>query len=732
MADRRPIRLSHLLDHPGQIATYREYDGRLLDATTHNERARLRRAIHSGDPKDRVMGVIALARLRDKNAGEALSELLADPSYLDETVAKLGFIGEAFPSYQYVVLPGLFTMLASTDARRRRIAASICGQLRIQATAGPLLDASRALAADDQPMSHWFLAAAARITAAGPAADDVRQLLTLPDSAELDSAYIGHVFAPAVAAIAERGARYGRNSQHNLSHQEWAVRWCAENVLTATGVTCSILIRALRRSGPAGMEALKSVVRRNPPVGSAGPALLALVDLDPLFALRAALTNWRHDPFTVIPALGRLCADTGDSHAITVIIEAIQRSPHLGDIGAEALARIGGNAANRLATEIVRHEITRNPSDESNTRLRRVLGPRSPAHELARELVELSVISPLAAEVTLAELDEDEAAHPHDTLIQLFDTEGILVTIDPESGTFPPTYDSLLAEFVAATGGAIEVSDVALTVTPDDENDDDDAANDDGADDDDKDIWFSFVHNGQTQSWEPDNFGDWYDMLSVWEMTDSLTPADANDPREFVQIELNRYLFADPAALAEFHRRTGIDLTECLAIDIPPAADAESGPATQDQDAFLPAWLLKQAKLFGTWRDENHLEPRDWDFSPDSLDRLEDVVRQTLSADPDLRAPENAALFESAMWYFGETTRLNTPAEWRYIPGAPTRTNPLIANPYVATATATATPGGPTLIPAISLHHFLSNSPTTSLRTEFTRFANAASARARS
>jgi hypothetical protein len=55
--------------------------------------------------------------------------------------------------------------------------------------------------------------------------------------------------------------------------------------------------------------------------------------------------------------------------------------------------------------------------------------------------------------------------------------------------------------------------------------------------------------------------GDWYDLLSIWELSDTLVPEGEDDPRRFVQLHVGDYVFADPAKLKAFCQRFGIMLS---------------------------------------------------------------------------------------------------------------------------------------------------------------------------
>jgi hypothetical protein len=56
-----------------------------------------------------------------------------------------------------------------------------------------------------------------------------------------------------------------------------------------------------------------------------------------------------------------------------------------------------------------------------------------------------------------------------------------------------------------------------------------------------------------------------------------------------------------------------------------------------------------------------------WDFGPDSLDTLEELVIQRGSTPEQLLDDEhNAAFVDGAVWYVGEVLRRGRPSPWEY------------------------------------------------------------------
>lgn len=83
-------------------------------------------------------------------------------------------------------------------------------------------------------------------------------------------------------------------------------------------------------------------------------------------------------------------------------------------------------------------------------------------------------------------------------------------------------------------------------------------------------------------------------------------------------------------------------------------------------DDHADRWSAAQARRFPEWRKR-------WgtalgrDFSPESLDALESVIRQVAPTPEDLlEKPDNAEFLDVAAWYYGETLRRATDLVWTY------------------------------------------------------------------
>lgn len=82
----------------------------------------------------------------------------------------------------------------------------------------------------------------------------------------------------------------------------------------------------------------------------------------------------------------------------------------------------------------------------------------------------------------------------------------------------------------------------------------------------------------------------------------------------------------------------------------------------------LTAWLAGRAGDFPGWADA-HEGP--WDFTPASLDRLEDLVRGSFGSWEEVDAAGGEPLLAVAAWYFGEVQVRHCGAAWRCDPDAP-------------------------------------------------------------
>ncbi|MEV6233016.1 hypothetical protein AB0L88_34650 [Saccharopolyspora shandongensis] len=542
----RPSRLAAMLANPGDISFHDATDLRLLAAMTQEDRAELRAAARSGAGWDRTFATVALARLRDEAAGDLLADLVADPARWEDTASALRIGADesgsaALAEHEDLLAPWLLEMLGSDDEAVRRSAAATLGILRI-AAAGPRLLRLAQSAIDELPSSEertstaWVLLNAAAGTSPGrEVADQVRRWLDLP----IDHAQWPADALAAIAARAEPGV------------YEWALERCADRLMNGD-TRCTV--DALAGRGRESLPLLEKVALESPHRDAPGKALEAIAALDSGLAERHAREHWTRFPEEAIEVLSERYRGSADPEVAELVVRivknAARRSPW--DF-CDALVRIGGPIAMSAATRAVEKLAERDEHDEDLPRLRSLVTHAAPARDLAAELTVLGLVPEWAAEVA------DELApgpvSPYDLLLAVFERAGRSVDFDPDSGSYPPSYVDLLAEFVGAAGGTVEVSDVELVGI----DEDGDAIEID--EEESEGFRFSFVHGGSSHSWDTEDNGDYLDIEVTAGMAHALRPADPSDPRRFVEVgnASTTYLFADPEKLSEFCKRNGID-----------------------------------------------------------------------------------------------------------------------------------------------------------------------------
>ncbi|NBE55346.1 hypothetical protein [Streptomyces boluensis] len=82
--------------------------------------------------------------------------------------------------------------------------------------------------------------------------------------------------------------------------------------------------------------------------------------------------------------------------------------------------------------------------------------------------------------------------------------------------------------------------------------------------------------------------------------------------------------------------------------------------------AELDVWLAARAEAFDGWARETG-RPESWDFTLDSLDALEGLVRSRYAGPEEVSAARTGPFVQGAVWYIGEVMCRNArAAEWRY------------------------------------------------------------------
>lgn len=102
-------------------------------------------------------------------------------------------------------------------------------------------------------------------------------------------------------------------------------------------------------------------------------------------------------------------------------------------------------------------------------------------------------------------------------------------------------------------------------------------------------------------------------------------------------------------------------------------ADDNGAAAEGETDAavFLVRWLAERRRAFGGWTGDTS-DPAYWDFSPESLDGLQVLLRTRLpGGGPTFGRPEQRDFVDGAVWYYGEAVRRAVGGQWDYIDGDP-------------------------------------------------------------
>ncbi|MFH8633542.1 hypothetical protein ACH4CC_27330 [Streptomyces lydicus] len=82
----------------------------------------------------------------------------------------------------------------------------------------------------------------------------------------------------------------------------------------------------------------------------------------------------------------------------------------------------------------------------------------------------------------------------------------------------------------------------------------------------------------------------------------------------------------------------------------------------------LVAWLDRRGAAFPGWAAEAGA-PERWDFGLDSLELLEEIVRERFADGEEILAEKRSEFVQGAVWYIGEVVRRNARAvEWQYQP----------------------------------------------------------------
>lgn len=77
----------------------------------------------------------------------------------------------------------------------------------------------------------------------------------------------------------------------------------------------------------------------------------------------------------------------------------------------------------------------------------------------------------------------------------------------------------------------------------------------------------------------------------------------------------------------------------------------------------LDDWLARQVKNFPAWAARNG---GNWDYSPESINRLTELVSRKTPTVAAIRDPRNAEFVDGASYYLGEILRRGCPSRWVY------------------------------------------------------------------
>ncbi|WP_187363776.1 hypothetical protein [Streptomyces piniterrae] len=93
-------------------------------------------------------------------------------------------------------------------------------------------------------------------------------------------------------------------------------------------------------------------------------------------------------------------------------------------------------------------------------------------------------------------------------------------------------------------------------------------------------------------------------------------------------------------------------------------------PYDCDRYQRLAEWLQARAAGFEEWaRETGRAETESWDFSPESLDTLEELVRGRYGSEEELNEEREGLFVQGAVWYIGEVIRRSTDeTSWGYAP----------------------------------------------------------------
>ena len=437
-------RLDVVLDQPGKLNFYADRDQRLIEKMTEAQRAVMRTAARSGPPSDRVLAVVALARLRDPAAAGLLAALLADETCWSE-LSDLHHLRAVFADHAGIVTPWVLDRLAEPEQTPLRAGVALLARnLRIEAAGPRLLEmAQTGIAAvcatgehDWRPQHH--LDYAAEVWPAKEVADEVLRWLDPPP--EWAPMFREFSYRPnaAIAALAARG---------EPGVYEWALRLCAES-------RSHEAMDALVARGAESVPLLAAAIAV--PDRDVDTWLRTLARISPEHAERVIMADPHRSPVAAIDILGDLHAGTENAEVLALVCRiADESAPHRDAELARAAALIGGPDAVVIAGQAFARLHDGNVwRDRHETALRHVLAV-APDKKFARKVERLGPTRKQSnlAVAALAALPERPAPHVIVATV-LFHANLLVVT---ETGA--RWDDDWAARFRGLTGWAVPAGD---------------------------------------------------------------------------------------------------------------------------------------------------------------------------------------------------------------------------------------------------------------------------------
>lgn len=98
--------------------------------------------------------------------------------------------------------------------------------------------------------------------------------------------------------------------------------------------------------------------------------------------------------------------------------------------------------------------------------------------------------------------------------------------------------------------------------------------------------------------------------------------------------------------------------------------------------AYIAAWTAERREAFPRW-ESTYGTGTTWDFGPESLDGLENILLRIATTPEDLHDPARRGFVEGAVWYLGEVIRRIRGGTWEYRTQDPENPNIYAGDPYV-------------------------------------------------